>query len=100
MTKQVVNMYVLGSYVLTFDAIIKVESFSCESYDGVAFTVDDKNYQVINNYHMGPRLVINPRAGGFEDVPFKPETFWLLPEGIVAKELSKEEFIHVAFTRK
>lgn len=100
MEKQVVNMYVLGSYVLTFDVAIKVESFSCESYDGVVFTVGDKTYQVINNYHMGPRLIINPHAGGFEDMPFKPETFGFLPKGIVANELSKEEFIHVAFTRK
>lgn len=100
MESKTVNIHILGPYALTFDATIKVESFSCESYDGVAFTAGDKAYQVINNYHMGPRLIINPHAGGFEDVPFKPETFWLLPKDVVAKELSKEEFIHVAFTRK
>jgi hypothetical protein len=97
--KKVVNMYVLGPYVLTFDAAIKVEYFSCESYNGVMFTVGDKKYQVVNNYYMGPRLIINPLAGGFEDIPFKPGTFWLLPEGATAEELSKEQFAHVAFTR-
>lgn len=98
--KSTVNMYVLGPYMLTFDASIKVESFSCEFYNGIVFATQDARYQVINNYHMGPRIIINPHLGGFEDIPFKPETFWFLPEGVVACELSKEEFTHVSLARK
>jgi hypothetical protein len=98
-SRQVVNIYVLGPYVLTFDATISVEYFSCESYNEVMFTVGPKKYQVVNNFHMGPRIIINPLAGGCEDIPFKPGTFWLLPEGVTAEELSKEQFAHVSFTR-
>lgn len=93
-------MYVLGPYMLTFDTSISVEVFSCESYNGVVFSDAQAKYQVINNYHMGPRMIINPHLGGFDDVPFKSDTFWLLPEGVTACELNKEQFTHVALARK
>jgi hypothetical protein len=38
---------------------------------------------------MGDRLIINPKTGGFQDIPFKPETFGFLPKVITVKEMSE-----------
>lgn len=93
-------LYVLGNYLLVYNASIEVEIFSCEDYDGIIFLMEDARYQLINNYHMGPRLVINPWNGGFQDMPFKPDTFWLLPPGVQASQLSEERFTDVGFTHQ
>jgi hypothetical protein len=93
------NICVLGEYVITYDASIKTEMFSCADYNEIMFHMENGRYQIVNNYHMGPRLIINPAAGGFRDVPFKPETFWLLPPGVRANQLSTERFSDVGFTR-
>lgn len=98
--KPVYNMYVLGPYMLTYDASLKTEMFSEKDYHGIIFTNDKGRYQVINNYHMGPRMIVNYHGGGFEDIPFKPASFWCLPPGVTAEELEKESFIHVAFARQ
>lgn len=94
-----VNMYILGHYVITYDASMKTEVFSCESYNGITFFTEEGRYQVINNYHMGPRIVINLHDGSFRDMPFKPDTFDYLPKGTSASELKNEGFEYVCFTR-
>lgn len=60
--------------------------YSNTSYNGIIFHTEDARYDVVNNPHLGPRIIINPHGGGFEDMPFKPETFGFLPKGVTAIE--------------
>ena len=92
-------MYVLGEYLITYDASIKVEMFSEKDYHGIYFFMEDGQYQLINNFHMGPRMIINLKNGYNHDIPFKPATFSFLPPGVTACEMNKEPFIHVSFAR-
>jgi hypothetical protein len=78
--------YILDSYILTYDEKIKTETFECEQYYGITFHMKDKRYQVLHNYDLGNRIIINPNNGGFQDIPFKPDTFWFLPPGVEARE--------------
>jgi hypothetical protein len=81
------NMYVLDKYLITYPVGLKVETYSCKDYYGIMFFTKDYKYDVCHNYLMGDRLIINPTAGGFQDIPFKPATFGFLPEGITVKEI-------------
>jgi len=78
---------IVDRYLFTYDCTVQANIFSCESYYGVSFNMNDGRYEVIHNYHMGNRLIINPKDGRFEDVPFKPDTFWLLPPEIEVEEI-------------
>lgn len=89
------KIYILGPYILQFDADMPIETFSEPWYHGIIFLAEDGRYQVINNYYWGPRLIINPKAGGCEDIPFKPETFGFLPEGVTACEWDQKETTYV-----
>lgn len=78
----------LDNYLITYDHTFKTETYSCEWYYGIIFWDDQGNkYDVIHNYALGNRIIINPAAGGFSDIPFKPATFGFLPEGVEAKEI-------------
>jgi hypothetical protein len=78
----------LDNYLITYDHTFKTETYSCQWYYGIIFWDDqDNKYDVIHNYYLGNRLIINPKAGGFSDIPFKPATFGFLPDGIEVTEL-------------
>lgn len=77
----------LDKYLFVYPANLEYETYSCKDYNGIIFETDDCRYDVCNNYLMGCRLIINPKAGGFKDIPFKPATFGFLPEGITVKEI-------------
>lgn len=85
------NIIKLGNYSFSFDPLISYKTHECESYsciifylDGVTtpFTYEDcHTYEIVNNYHMGYRLIINNERG-WADLPFKEATFGFLPEEI------------------
>lgn len=78
--------YELDKYLIIFPKDMQVETYSCKDYYGIIFITEDGRYDVCNNFLMGERLIINPKAGGFKDIPFKPSTFGFLPEGVIASE--------------
>lgn len=81
------TVYVLDKYLITYPNSFKVETYSCKDYYGIVFITEDCRYDVCHNYLMGDRLIRNPTAGGFSDIPFKPATFSFLPDGIEVKEM-------------
>lgn len=81
------TLYVLDKYLITYPNSFKTETYSCKDYYGIVFFTDECKYDVCHNYLMGDRLIMNPTAGGFSDIPFKPATFGFLPEGITVKEI-------------
>jgi hypothetical protein len=89
MTSTLNNLYTLGPYLITYDTTMKTETFSEASYHGIIFITSEARYQLINNYHLGTRLIINPHDGGCQDIPFKPATFVFLPEGVGAHLISE-----------
>ena len=83
------NIYVLDKYMITYPIRYEVETYSTKDFCGIIFLTDDCRYDVCHNYLMGDRLIINPKAGGFRDIPFKPATFGFLPEGIIVREIGE-----------
>ena len=81
------TVYQLDKYVFMFPTKLLREKYSCKDYSGLIFETEDCRYDVCNNYLMGWRLIINPKTGGFKDIPFKPATFGFLPEDITVKEI-------------
>ncbi len=56
-----------------------------ESYSGAVFTLKNGDvYDICNNYHMGPRLLIKA-AGKHSDIPFKETSYSCLPKQIKVK---------------
>lgn len=77
--------FLLGDYLIAYADDIKTEKFACDWYYGIIFTIDGHKHQLLHNYHMGSRLITNPKDGGCTDIPFNEKTFWLLPKGISVK---------------
>jgi hypothetical protein len=73
-------------YLITCDEDIRAEEFSNEWYYGITFYVGGGKYELIHNYALGSRILSSPKEGWSTDIPFKPATFHLLPEGITAEE--------------
>lgn len=80
----------LGKYKFLFPKDVKHETTECDCYSVVSFFIKNESdkYEVIDNQYMGYRLFISNRSG-WQDVPFKRETFWLLPPEI--KVIEEEE---------
>jgi hypothetical protein len=76
----------VNNYLLTYAEDIKVEIYDSKCYHGIIFYIGEHRYDVVNNYHMGCRLIIH-NEDGWKDIPFKPGTFGFLPDGIEAIEL-------------
>jgi len=73
----------LGEFEIEVDSHIRVEPYSCDSYEGAIFWDQHLNkYDLVINPHFGPRLIFNLRDGRWNDVPFKESTFGFMPEGI------------------
>lgn len=83
----VYNVYTFDQYLITYDSSIRAELFYCEWYYGITFYINDSKYELIHNYALGNRILINLHEGWFQDIPFKPATFDFLPPGIQAKEI-------------
>jgi hypothetical protein len=81
------GLYVLDKYMITYPKHMATETYSSKDFYGIIFITEDCRYDVCHNYLMGDRLIINPKAGGFSDIPFKPATFGFLPTGVEVKEI-------------
>ncbi len=81
------NTYTLDKYLLMFDIGTSYKTYECESYYGIIFSVGDMTYDVIHNKLLGNRILINGIDGSWKDIPFKSETFWLLPENVKVIEI-------------
>lgn len=83
------KILLLGRYKfeIDYDLSISYQRYACESYTGLIFiTEDGDKYDVVNNYSMGFRLLINNKDG-WKDIPFNSSTFWFLPPGIIVEEV-------------
>ena len=90
---ETICIYHFHKYWIRYPASIKVTCFEEEWYYGIIFHVEGGDYEVIHNYAMDTqRLLITERAptgaSGWNDIPFKPATFRLLPNGITVEEIS------------
>lgn len=83
------SIFVLDKYMITYPKRYEVETYSTKDFYGIIFFVKDCRYDVCHNYLLGNRLIINPKSGGFQDIPFKPATFNFLPGDIIVKEMSE-----------
>lgn len=87
--------YRLGKYTFTFPRHIKYTTTECSGYSVVSFFIEgDGNfylgekfgkYEVVDNLYLGYRLCISNKDG-WQDVPFKKDTFSLLPPYITVIE--------------
>lgn len=79
--------FTLDQYLLTFDSQIKHETYDEEWFYGIIFYDDDGGkYDVMHNYALGNRLLLNNKEG-WKDIPFKEATFGFLPPGVQARVL-------------
>jgi hypothetical protein len=78
--------YKTSKYQFIFPATMKHETYSCESYAGIIFDTEKGRFDVVDNPHLGHRLIINPKVGGWSDIPFKPATFGFLPDEVKVSE--------------
>lgn len=74
--------YTLDNYLIMYEPHIQVEKFSCDTYYGISFKIKDGHWDIVHNRYLGNRLIICPHQFWCQDVPFKKETFGLLPTGI------------------
>ena len=77
---------ILGKYEFTFKPNITYKVYESEWLDSITFFIKTERYEVINNFSMGYRLLINNR-GGDKDIPFHSGTFDFLPKDIEVNEL-------------
>lgn len=70
--------------MITYPDSMKREFFEAPSYIGIKLFTSEGTYQVINNFYMGPRIIITMKDGFWNDIPFKPDTFYFLPESVSA----------------
>lgn len=77
-------IFTLDKYKLSFDNI-KYETFKNSSYYGIIFNINNDRYELIHNYILGNRLLINTSRVN-KDIPFKKETFGFLPDCIKCEE--------------
>lgn len=80
--------FILDTYIITYDSNIKTDKFDNEWYYGITFyTGPHSKCELIHNYALGNRILLNPKEHWGFDIPFKPGTFHLLPDGITAEEI-------------
>lgn len=85
--------YKLGKFNFIFPTNIKFVITEEDSYSTITFLIENNSligdkfdkYEIINNCYLGYRLFIS-NTKGWQDVPFKKETFWLLPPEVKAFE--------------
>jgi hypothetical protein len=85
--------YKLGKYKFIFPKNLSYETFSDTGYRGICFLIDEHGYQgekfgryqVIDNIYLGFRMIIS-NMYGWQDMPFKKETFRFLPASITVIE--------------
>jgi len=90
----------LEKYNIKYDQNIKAFPFYDRNCYGITFVIGNFKYQLVHNYDMQTeRLLIQEDVGhsflskpsglfSFKDLPFKPETFGFLPEGVSSEVIN------------
>lgn len=81
------NIFILDRYLITYPIGFEVEIYNEKWYYGIIFKTAEGRYDVLHNYALGNRLIINKKDGSWNDIPFKPATFDFLPEGVKTIEI-------------
>jgi hypothetical protein len=85
------NFFQTDRYHITFPDYYKYEITVCKSYYAIDFILPFEKYAIVNNFHLGDRLVVDKENDIYmhlngevihKDLPFKPDTFHFLPEDI------------------
>lgn len=79
-----IEQFKIDNYLLSFKKSTKKETFKCSSYYGITFYIDNDRYEILHNYNLGNRLLIN-NQDGWKDVPFSKKTFFFLPDEILIR---------------
>jgi hypothetical protein len=79
-----------NQYKIKYPTNVIAETFDEKWYYGIIFKVGRFKYELIHNYAMNTqRLLITEQAktgaNGWQDIPFKSETFKLLPRDIIVE---------------
>lgn len=77
--------YKFDKYIIKSD--LPYEIFECNDYFCLTFHKDDLKFDIVNNKHMGMRLIIYSWPSSCKDVPFNPNTFHLLPNEVQVEVL-------------
>lgn len=81
------NIYVLDRYLITYPIGFKVEIYNEKWYYGIIFVTEEGRFDLLHNYALGNRLIINRKDGSWHDIPFKPATFGFLPDCVKTIEI-------------
>lgn len=77
-------MIFLDKFLIHFDDhAIQYRTYDEEHARGIVFTVGEWTYDIVHNFEMGYRLLINSTKYEWKDLPFKEGMFHFLPEGIM-----------------
>jgi hypothetical protein len=80
-------VYTFDTYLIFYHPGVETKKHECIDYYSITFFIDEFEYHLVHNYHLGNRIIINNKQGHNQDIPFKSDTFWLLPKEITAEEL-------------
>jgi len=75
-----------GKFIFKFPCTLKVEANTNEYYSTLAFIKGENKWEVVNNFAMGYRLIINEPYFSWKDMPFHSGTYNFLPEEIIVEE--------------
>ncbi len=72
----------IGPYDIAIPEGVSVTPFSCADYYGIEIRMGGRRYEILDNLHMGPRLLVSDidHPGSLKDVPFHLGSAWLLPQ--------------------
>lgn len=75
----------LDKYIISYPNNFKVNIFETQWFYGITFKTKHGYVELIHNPILGNRMIISDDVWMCKDVPFKEETFWLLPDGVTVK---------------
>lgn len=81
------NRYQIDKFLIEFDDDLQFHTYVDKWYYGIIFITANGRYEIIHNYFLGNRLLINNDEFSCKDIPFKQETFSFLPNNIIVTEL-------------
>jgi hypothetical protein len=69
-------------YIVEFPKTLRFEIFDDGRCKGIKFHKDGAVYQLVHNKVDWNRIIINKKDGAWMDLPFNPNTWSFLPEGV------------------
>ena len=79
----------LGRFELEYPDSLVVQHYSCKDYRGIQFVYESVKYDVLDNIHMGERIIISEGEGCFRDMPFHLGTASFLPACVKTVKLGE-----------